>query len=118
LVRALERRRDDRQAGIRRMLADNADHEAQAAEQALTELAASIKAALHDNPYEQMSLFDWSGEERTQLDRDVEALRRRLERIPADIEEAREGVRRRYVDPTPRFFPVAVEFLVPRRLAR
>jgi len=118
LVRAMERRRDDRQAGIRRMLADNASHEEQTAKHALTELAVSIRAALADSPYEQMSLFDLSGEERTQLDRDVEALRRRLERIPDDIEETKEAVRRRYADPTPRFFPVAVEFLVPRRLAR
>ncbi|HET8658184.1 MAG TPA: DISARM system SNF2-like helicase DrmD [Micromonosporaceae bacterium] len=118
LVRALERRRDDRQAGIRRMLADNAAREASAAEQTLTELAGAIRSALDEDPHEQLRLFELSQEERQQLDRDVEALRRRLERIPADIETARDAVARRYAEPVARFFPVAVEFLVPRRAAR
>jgi len=118
LVRALERRRDDRQAGVRRMLRDNAAREADAAGQTLTELAAAIRSALDADPHEQLSLFELSQEERQQLDRDVDALQRRLERIPADIEAARVAVTRRYADPVARFFPVAVEFLIPARAAR
>jgi superfamily II DNA or RNA helicase len=118
LIRALERRRDERQGGISKMLATNAEQEAKAAEEILRELAASIRKALDEEGPEQLALFALSGEERQQLHRDREALRERLERIPADIADARESVRRRYADPTPRFFPVAVEFLIPRRNAR
>jgi superfamily II DNA or RNA helicase len=117
LVRALERRRDDRQASLRRQLADTAAREADTAEQVLIELSKGIDHALaNTSRYHQLSFFEV--EERQQLERDVDALRSRLERIPTDIADAREAVRRRYADPTPRFFPVAMEFLVPRRVVR
>ncbi|WP_433687055.1 DISARM system SNF2-like helicase DrmD [Micromonospora carbonacea] len=118
LIRALERRRDERQGGIGRMLTANAEQEANAAEETLRELDAAIRKALFDNPHEQLALFDLTSDERMQLHRDREALRDRLDRIPDDIAQAREAVRRRYADPTPRFFPAAVEFLIPRRAAR
>ncbi len=117
LLRALERRRDDRQDSLARLLAETATQEALVAEQVLVELRKGIEKALGDTgSYEQLSLFD--SEERRQLERDVEALRNRLARIPDDIAASQEAVRRRYADPTPRFFPVAVEFLIPRRAAR
>jgi superfamily II DNA or RNA helicase len=118
LIKALERRRDERQGGIGRMLTANAEQEARTAEETLDELAVAIAKALDDDPHEQLPLFELSGDERMQLHRDREALRERLQRIPSDIEEAKDAVRRRYADPTPRFFPVAVEFLIPRRAAR
>ncbi|WP_422745601.1 DISARM system SNF2-like helicase DrmD [Micromonospora sp. WMMD754] len=118
LIKALERRRDERQGGIERMLEANAEQEARAAEETLRELSAAIRKALQDTPHEQLALFDLSSDERMQLHRDREALRDRLDRVPDDIAQAREAVRRRYADPTPRFFPVAVEFLIPRRATR
>ena len=117
LLRALERRRDDRQDSLARLLAETATQEAAVAEQVLVELRKGIEKALDDTgAYEQLSLFD--SEERRQLERDVDALKHRLTRIPDDIAASQEAVRRRYADPTPRFFPVAVEFLIPRRAAR
>ncbi len=117
LLRTLERRRDDRQGSLARLLAETATQEAAVAEQVLVELRKGIEKALGDTgSYEQLSLFD--SEERRQLERDVDALKHRLARIPDDIAASQEAVRRRYADPTPRFFPVAVEFLIPRRAAR
>ena len=63
----------------------------------------------------QLQLF---GDEQAQYDRDIDALRHRLEQIPLEIETESAAVRRRYLEPTPRLFPAAVEFLVPERLAK
>lgn len=54
----------------------------------------------------------WPADQREQLRRDVEALRTRLDRIPEEREKELAAIRRRYADPTPRTFPVAVEFLI------
>jgi len=40
----------------------------------------------------------------------------RLERISDEIARESAAIRARYADPTPRLFPVAVMFLVPKRL--
>jgi hypothetical protein len=53
-----------------------------------------------------------------QLDRNVEALRRRLQEIPAEIEKETAAIQARFADPQPRMFPVAVTFLVPEKLAK
>lgn len=65
----------------------------------------------------QFDLADLSTEERAQWDRDVDAIRRRLAEIPAEIVTETEGLRRRYADPRPRVFPAAVTFLVPPDVA-
>ena len=56
--------------------------------------------------------------EQQQLRADHEALRERLAGIPAQREREIAALRRRYADPTARWFPAAVTFLVPARLAR
>ena len=86
-------------------------------EQVLRELEKSIEAALEDHTHwEQASLFEV--EQRDQLRKDHDALRERLKSIPGLIEQESNALRRRYADPTPRWFPVAVTFLVPSALAR
>ena len=52
-----------------------------------------------------------------QLDRNVDALRRRVQEIPGEIEKETAAVKARFADPQPRMFPVAVTFLVPEKLA-
>jgi hypothetical protein len=37
--------------------------------------------------------------------------------LPAELARETEAIRRRYADPQPRLFPVAVTFLVPEGLA-
>ncbi len=81
----------------------------------LQELARTIGAELAEPEYQQLELFARS--EREQYDRNVTALRHRLEQIPAEIEQETALVRSRFADPEARMFPVAVTFLVPERLS-
>ncbi len=55
--------------------------------------------------------------EREQLHSDRDALRARLADVPAQRERETAALRRRYADPTARWFPAAVTFLVPAALA-
>jgi SNF2 family DNA or RNA helicase len=111
LFAALERRVRDRADSLERTLEDRADEEVAAITQVLTELKVTIEAELKEPDAEQLVLF--SPEEREQLRRDIDALRRRLETIPEDIQTETEAIRRRFADPEPRLFPAAVSFLVP-----
>lgn len=111
LFAALERRARDRAESLTRTLEDRADEEVAAIRQVLTELKATIEAELKEPDAEQLVLF--SAEEREQLRRDIDALRRRLETIPEDIEIETEAIRRRFADPEPRLFPAAVTILLP-----
>lgn len=116
LATALRRRAEERSRSLDRVLLERAEADAAAARAVLAELERGIGRALTESPAVQLELFE--PDERRQLDRDVAALRRRLEEIPGDMEAAEAAVRRRYADPTARYFPAAVTFYVPRRLAR
>lgn len=115
LKAALEARVGDRVDGMRRLLRERAERERRDIEAVLLELARAIDAELEevDRPY-QLALF--ADNERAQLSRDINALRARRERIPAEIEAERAVIDARYADPAPRLFPVAVTFLIPERL--
>ncbi|WP_326637542.1 DISARM system SNF2-like helicase DrmD [Streptosporangium sp. NBC_01755] len=82
----------------------------------LDELRRTITAALDDDGYWQPSLFE-ADEERTQLARDREALVERRESIPRQLADEIEAITRRYANPTVRWFPAAVTFLVPASIA-
>ena len=81
----------------------------------LTDLRANIQRRLDEleksEIVEQLRLFDTG--ERKQFDADVRALRNRIERIGDDIDAEVEILRRRYDIRDVKWFPVAVEFLVP-----
>jgi hypothetical protein len=115
LLRALERRAYDRAESLERILADRAGQEVATITAVLEELRRSIQAELAEPDSEQLTLF--SPDERSQFERDLDALRRRLAAIPADIERETAAIRARYAAPAPRLFPAAVTFLVPRHLA-
>lgn len=115
LVQALEARLSDRMTGLTRLLADRADKEVADITTILQELAATIAAELAEPEYMQLELF--APPEREQYDRNVAALRHRLEQIPAEIEQETALIRARFADPEARLFPVAVTFLVPEKLA-
>ena len=104
-VQAADGRADEDAATVRALLAD---------------LRRTIEARVRElegEAGEQMRLgFD--AEEAQQFARDVEALRRRLAELPGELEREQAAIRRRYDTPSPRTFPAAVTFLVPRRLAR
>ncbi len=113
---ALDRRMKERTASMARQLAERADKEADDITTILRELEQAIRDELDGPEYVQLALF--TTPEREQYERDVVALRTRLAQIPVEIEKETEHLRRRYADPQPRLFPVAVTFLVPARLER
>lgn len=116
LARALKTRADQRLRSLRALLRDRCEEEVKGIGEVMDELAASIRAALDDTGVWQPSLFDI--DERDQLNADREALQARLEAIPEQREREADALRRRYADPTTRWFPVAVTLLVPSAIAR
>jgi superfamily II DNA or RNA helicase len=116
LSNALEARSKDRLEGIQKLLAERAGFEAKSIEAVLTELANSIKKELAEPEVIQLEL--WTSEEREQLNRNMDALRRRLAAIPGEIEQEKEVIQKRFAAPQARTFPVAVAILIPEKLAR
>lgn len=106
----------DRIAGMERLLQERAAKEASDIESVLAELATAIEQELAAPKYRQLEL--WTSDERTQLTRNTQALRIRLEQIPGEIKAEQAAIRARFADPQPRMFPVAVTFLVPERFDR
>jgi superfamily II DNA or RNA helicase len=109
-------RGDERAASLERRLEETRDRQVADMRAVLTELARSIKAELDDPKQLELNFPALDGSERSQLDRDVEALRARVAAIPAEIDAEAAEIRRRYERRTVRLFPAAVTFLVPRRL--
>lgn len=116
LSTALEARSRDRMESIQKLLVERAEFEKQSITAILTELANSIKGELNEPEVYQLELF--SNEERDQLHRNMEALRRRLAAIPVEIEQETRVIEERFAHPIQRLFPVAVSFLVPERYGR
>ena len=82
----------------------------------MTELQRAIQAELERKDGPQLML-DLGGDEpgKQQRERDLAALRHRLQEIPLEIQRESEHIRSRYASPTARLFPVAVTWLIPRR---
>lgn len=97
LTSTLERRRQAEEADL---------------EQVLDDLAKAIRKELEESA-RPLQLELWPVDQREQLQRDLMALRERLQRIPEEREREMAAIRLRYADPVARTFPVAVEFLVP-----
>ena len=115
LVRALDRRSETVQDSKRRELAERSDFETDAVRTVLTELRQQIATdldRLDADRSEQLSFF--TEPEREQSQRDLDALRRRLEEIPEEIEREVAAVHRRFTDPESHIFPAAVTILVPQ----
>ncbi|MGB3676005.1 MAG: DISARM system SNF2-like helicase DrmD, partial [Candidatus Nanopelagicales bacterium] len=114
LTRALDRRSEAVQDSKQRELAERADVEAQAVRSVLTDLRQQITADLDNlttERAEQLTFF--SEPEREQSQRDLDALRRRLEEIPDEIDREVAAVHRRFTDPEVHIFPAAITILVP-----
>ena len=110
---ALEARSRERSQSLERTLAERATKDATDARTILEELRESIEAELRSGPRDvQLSLEDES--EREQYRRDADAMRRRLEDIPGEIDAEVAAIGRRFAEPTPRLFPVAISVLVPQ----
>ncbi len=118
LHQALEARARDRSEGLTKMLTERAEKETSDITAILTELERAIRDQLDDPDYRQGFLPGLAPVEQEQFERNVDALRRRVGEIPGEIEKETEAIRKRFANPQPRMFPVAVTFLVPARLAR
>ncbi|MDM8524250.1 hypothetical protein QUF80_12840 [Desulfococcaceae bacterium HSG8] len=81
----------------------------------LSQLAENIAKELKTEAPVQLSL--WSDPEREQFERNRDSLQARLEEISYEIERETKAIHKKYENPTPRLFPVAVTFLVPNKLA-
>jgi len=110
--RSIETRSTERLRNLRNILDRQRQREVDNITSVLDELAESIRQELEkEEKPEQFELF--TPDERTQVARDEEALRARLERIPIEKASELEMIERRYSDFSERTFPVAVVFLAP-----
>jgi hypothetical protein len=115
LFRSLEARMKDRTENLDKFIQETAGKEIADVTAVLEELSRSIRGELAEEvPSPQLTL--WKDEEREQLERNRSSLLDRLDRIPDEIARESDAIRSRYANPTPRLFPVAVMFLVPKRL--
>jgi ERCC4-related helicase len=116
ILAALEARKLERVASLQRLLEDRAQKEISDTTAILEELRNGILAELRqDGDMIQLSLF--SLDERQQYDEDRRFLERRLAEIPGEIERETAAIRKRFANPEPSLFPVAITYLVPERLA-
>jgi len=114
----LARRAADRTRSMQALLRNRCEEEVVAVAAVLDELERSIRSALGATEHwEQGSLFEIE-DERDQLHADHESLLARLDALPDQREDETAALRRRYADPTARWFPAAVEFLVPATIAK
>lgn len=116
ILRAVEARSSDRLRNLQNTLQNRKQQETENISAVLDELARAIEGELKSGPKpEQLDLF--SDAERTQLRRDVEALKARLARLPEEKVQEVEAIENRYRNFLARTFPVAVVFLVPESTA-
>ena len=106
---SITRRGEDLAHSMQATLDDKARAEAAAITAVLEQLRDSIAAQLARAEMPEQLSFD----ESEQYERDLDALRRRLDEIPEEIEREVAHVAARYADPSRRLFPVAVTFVVP-----
>jgi hypothetical protein len=111
---ALEARCNERTRNLEKNLQEIAEKEVSKLRSVMRELQRSIREELESKDGKQL-LLDLGGDERSQRERDVSALRRRLDEIPNEIDRESKHLRDRYRDPSARLFPVAVTYLIPRK---
>ncbi len=116
LLLALEARRVERTKNLEKNLEELAEKEVNKLRSVMTELQRAIKAELERKDGPQL-LLDLGGDEpgKQQRERDLAALRRRLNEIPEEIRRESDHIRSRFADPSARLFPVAVTWLIPRK---
>jgi len=116
LQQSLVTRTNDRTKGLEKRLQERAEKEAKDIKAILLELKKSIEGELNDPEYLQLELF--SDPERDQLERNKDFLRKRVEQIPEEIKRETRAIKARFANPQSRMFPVAVTFLIPRKMSR
>lgn len=119
LMTSLEVRRDERTKNLAKLLEEQAEKEVDKLKAIMTELQRTIQAELDRKDEPQLRLdFGDDFEATQQRERDLAALRLRVKEIPEEIERETAHLRARYANPSPRLFPVAVTWVIPRRAVR
>jgi hypothetical protein len=117
MMKTVEARSNDRLKYLETTLMRRKESEKADLLQVLEELERNIVRELREeNMPQQLLLPGFEEDERNQLRRDIEALRRRLERIPSEKEQEIGAIERRYEGIADRTFPVAVLFVVSRAM--
>jgi len=117
LMQSLEVRQAERTASLEKALQERCEKEVADITAIMNELRQSILAELTEAEQpQQLSLF--SDTERDQYDRNRSSLQARLDQIPYEIEQETAAIRARFANPTARLFPLAITFLVPKKLIR
>ena len=108
---------EERTKGLQKSLQERCEKEVSDVTAILEELRESIRQELAsiEQP-QQLELFN--NTEREQFERNRNSLERRLEQIPAEIEQETSAIRERFANPKPRLFPLALKFLVPKNLVQ
>jgi superfamily II DNA or RNA helicase len=115
LMQSLEVRQAERTASLEKALQERCRKEVADITAIMNELRQSIVAELTEAEQpQQLSLF--SDTEREQYDRNRSSLQIRLDQIPDEIEQETQVIRDRFANPTARLFPLAITFLVPKKL--
>ncbi|NWJ98752.1 MAG: DEAD/DEAH box helicase [Chloroflexi bacterium] len=120
LEKALEARLEDRTTSLKKFLAEREAKEIEDISSVLTELRNSILTGLQQPEIMQLqfNLEGFTNSEREQFERNLSALQERAQQIPTEIEQETAVIRRRFANPQPRLFPVALTFLIPEKLGR
>lgn len=109
---AVEARSRDRLRNLENTLENRKKQEASDIAAVLDELARVITDELKKEKEPQQLSF-WSEDDRTQLRRDIEALKLRLARIPEEKKQEIEAIEQRFAGFQVKTFPAAVIFFVP-----
>jgi len=117
LMQALEARMKERATSLHNLLDERAHKEINDITTILNELRTNILAELRQPEIEQLQLAGFSTTEREQFERNMSALAARVEQIDTELEQEHAAIRKRYANPQPRLFPVAVTYLVPEHMA-
>ena len=117
LVQALEGRMRERATSLQKTLAIRAEKEQRDIRSILIELQESIRRELERPAVVQLQFAGFSQDERQQYERDLDALEERASQIDDEIRQEVERIQKRFADPQPRLFPVAITYLVPERIA-
>ena len=117
LVQALEGRMRERASSLQKTLTIRSEKEQRDIRSILSELQESIRKELSQPAVVQLQFTGFSQDERQQYERDLDVLSERANQIDDEIRQEVERVQKRFADPQPRLFPVAITYLVPERLA-
>ncbi len=114
LETAIDRRIEDRTAQVAKSLEGKREREREDITEVLDELKASIERELEAaKAPEQMTFEGWDDERRDQLRRNIDAITKRLQRIPDELQGELGRIDARYADQAARSFPLAITVLVP-----